>query len=366
MKKIVVKIGSSIIAPGGKLDIALIGRIVKDIVSAQEEDIRIVLVSSGAIACGLNKLKFKKRPNDIQALMAISSVGQIILMDVFNTKFKKYNKSCAQILLTSEDFNDRESFINIRKTIDKLISMGAFPIINENDAVSHEEIGIGDNDYLSALVANLIGADQLLILSDVEGLLDESRVVKKVSKIDSTIKALIKSQNRMHTKGGMETKLEAATTANLSGIKVRIACGRKKNVITRIVKGEDIGTLFLAAKQIEKSRKRWINFSKPIKGSIVIDDGARDALLCKGKSLLNVGIISVNGSFNRGDTVAVFDHTQMLLGSGLINYPSDVFEQKKKVRLEKEVIHRDNFVKVAQGWCYHPYHRFSKKKKENR
>lgn len=361
MKKIVVKIGSSIIAPKGKLDSGLISRFTKDILAAEKKGYKVILVSSGAIACGLNKLGYKKRPHDTHSLMAISSLGQIVLMDIFNAKFRKHKKTCAQILLTWDDFDNRKRFINICKTVDKLLAMGVIPIINENDAVFYEEIGFGDNDRLSALVANLVGAEQLIILSDVEGLLEDDMVVKRVTQINEKIRSLVREQVRTHTSGGMDTKLEAATIANLSGIKTRIAYGRKKGVIQRIISGEDIGTLFVPLDQVSKARKRWINFSKQVKGYITIDDGAKEALINKGKSLLSVGIIGVTAGFKKGDAVWVVDKEDNVLGRGIVNYSADRFKLGKREKLEKEVIHRDNFVKEVSGWCYHSYRRCFKK-----
>ena len=361
MKKIVVKIGSSVIASEGKLDPQLISRIVKDILAVEKKGYRVILVSSGAIACGLGKLRQRRKPQDISSLTAISSLGQIILMDVFNEKFKKYRRVCAQILLTWGDFDDRKTFINIRQTIDKLLDMKIIPVINENDAISHEEIRVGDNDYLSALLADLIGAQQLIMLSDIEGLLDGERLVKEVRQIDERVEALVKKQTRTHTSGGMDTKLEAATKANLSGIRVRIADGRKKSVISRIVDGEQIGTLFVPLEKVERSRKRWIH-SKKIKGSITVDEGAKEALLNKGKSLLGVGVVEATSGFRKGDAVAVVDSQGNVLGCGLTNYNSEDFSCAKGKKFDKEVIHRDNFVKSTKGWTYHPYRRFSKKK----
>lgn len=350
MKKVVVKIGSSVITAKGKLDSGLVSRLIKDILLVEKKGYKVILVSSGAIACGLNQLKLKARPKDIHTLMAISSLGQIALMDAFNAKFKKHKRICAQVLLTWDDFDNRKRYINIRKTIEKLLTIGAIPVINENDVVSHEEIGIGDNDRLSAFVADLIGAEQLIILSDIEGLLDGERLIKKVAQIDDKIRALVKKQDKTYTKGGMDTKLQAATKANLSGIRTIIANGRKKNVISRIVKGESIGTLFLPCQKIERSRKRWID-SKQIKGTIYIDDGAKDALLNRGKSLLAVGIVNVECDFNKGDAVTVTS-SGVSLGCGIVNYSSEDLKYRTK-RFEKEVIHRDNFVKAADGWVYH-------------
>jgi len=359
MKIVVVKVGSSVIAPQGKLDSRLIRSLVKDILGVEEKGYRVVLVSSGAIACGLSLLGHKKRPQDIHTLMAISSCGQIALMDAFNSSFKKYKRRCAQVLLTWDDFDVRVRFMNIRKTISKLLAMDIIPVINENDVVSYEEIRWGDNDYLSALVADAVGAQQLIMLSDVEGLLDKDRLVEVVWQIDEAVESLIKKQTKTHTAGGMATKLEAATKANLSGIKAVIAHGRARAVVGRIIAGEKVGTVFMPSKDVEKSRKRWIH-SKPIKGCVTIDDGAVEALLSRGKSLLAVGIIETTGSFKKGDAVTVVDARGAVLGCGLVNYSSDQLQAQTK-KFEKAVIHRDNFVKVAKGWSYHPHRRFSAK-----
>ncbi len=367
MKRIVVKIGSSVIAPQGKLDASLVLRLVKDVIATEAKGYKVVIVSSGAIACGLNLLGHKKRPQDTYSLMAISSLGQILLMDVFNAKFKKYKRMCAQVLLTWDDFTDRRRFMNIRKTIDKLLSMGAVPVINENDALTFEEIGlgtkVGDNDRLSAFVADLIAAEQLIILSDVEGLLSGDVLVKEVSQINNEIRALVKKQTRTHTSGGMDTKLEAATKACLSGIKTTIAYGREPRVISRVVFGESVGTSFLPERKIEKSRKRWIDI-KQVKGLISIDDGAKQAILYKGKSLLGVGITEITTGFLKGDAVDILDESRCVIGRGIVNYSSDEIEKAKGKRLGKEVIHRDNFIKVRADWCYHPHRRFSKEAKK--
>jgi len=348
MKKVVVKIGSSVIAPGGRLDSGLVSRLLKDVLAVEKKGYKVILVSSGAIACGLNCLGLKRKPQDLTSLMAISSMGQIILMDVFNEKFKKYKRQCAQLLLTWDDFDDRKRFVNIRKTIDKLLEMKIIPVINENDAVSHEEIRFGDNDRLCALVADLISASELIMLSDVEGLLKDETLIKEVSKIDSEILGLAKKEDKTHTSGGMLTKLQAAGIAMSSGIRTTIAYGRQKEVISRILKEEKIGTCFIPSVAKEKARKRWIAFSKKAKGKIFIDKGAADAILFKGKSLLAVGIIKSEGTFKNGDAVYVVDSHGHLVGCGIVNYDSQSLKGVKSKKFEKEVIHRDNFVKVTQ------------------
>ncbi|MFH1767609.1 MAG: glutamate 5-kinase [Candidatus Omnitrophota bacterium] len=355
MKKVVVKIGSSVLAPAGKLDSSLIHRLVKDILSVEQKGGRVILVSSGAIACGMNCLGYKRKPQDLSILSAISSVGQIVLMDVFNAKFSKYKRRCAQILLTWDDFDNRRRFMNIRSTIEKLLEMNIVPIINENDVVSHEEIRFGDNDRLSALVADLIAAEALIILSNVEGLFDGTNILKEVRKMEEKITSLARKERITHTSGGMNSKLLASGIAMSSGIRTTIAYGRKKDVISRIVNGEALGTLFLPAEKRHKARKRWIAFSKKPKGKIFIDKGAQEAVLFKGKSLLAVGIINAEGKFKQGDAVVVVDSAGELLGYGLVNYDSETLCNHREKKFEKEVIHRDNFVAAAQELCCNPY-----------
>ncbi len=344
MRKIVVKVGSSVIAPQGNLDSKLVGQLAKDVLLAERMGIKVILVSSGAIACGLHALGHKKKPADMHLLMAISSLGQIILMDEFNRQFKKLGLTCGQILLSWDDFEHRERFINIRKTIEHMLLLKAVPIINENDAVSSEEIKFGDNDRLSALVANLVEAEQLILLSDVEGLLDGKKVVKEVSGINAQILSLARIEDKTHTSGGMFTKLEAAKIATASGIKTTIACGRIKGIICHIAQGKTIGTLFLPASKKNKARKRWIAFSKKPKGAIIIDAGAKEAILNRKKSLLCVGIIRAERDFKRGDCVEVLDESRNILGCGLVNYSAQELINCRSKKFEKEAIHRDNFV----------------------
>jgi len=348
MKKIVVKIGSSVIAPQGKLDSGLVSQLVQDVLWAEEQGYKAIIVSSGAIACGMDALGLRRRPQDTYALMAISSLGQILLMDVFNAKFKRHNRRCAQILLTWDDFDNRKRFMNVRKTIDKLLGMNAVPIVNENDAVSYEEIRLGDNDCISARLADLSGAERLIILSDVVGLLDGTALIKEVTVIDENILALARQEDKTHTSGGMQTKLVAARIASASGIQTTIAYGREKNIIQRILQGENVGTSFIASKKISKARKRWIIFSKKVKGRVFIDDGAKAAIVERGKSLLGVGIIKASGTFSAGDCVEVVNAEGVLVGYGIVNYDSASIAQQKK--FAKEVVHRDNFVRVSRGY----------------
>ncbi|MDD4955777.1 MAG: glutamate 5-kinase [Candidatus Omnitrophica bacterium] len=344
MKKLIVKVGSSIIAPSGKLNHSLVEGLVKDILEAEKLGFKVVLVTSGAIACGADRLGAKKKPSDTASLMALASVGQIILMDAYAAQFKKHKKSCAQILLTWDDFDNRKRFLNAKNTINKLLSLDITPIINENDAISFDEIKFGDNDRLSALVSDLIRAQTLLILSDVEGLLDKGKIVNTVSKIDEKVSSLVTAKNKGFTSGGMLTKLEAGKIATCSGIKMIIASGRTERVISRIANGESMGTTFLASEAICKARKRWIAFSKKVKGKIYIDNGAKEAILSRGRSLLCVGITKTEDDFKRGDSVEVLDEAGNVLGCGLVNYSSQELTGCRTKKFEKEVIHRDNFV----------------------
>ncbi len=369
MKKIVVKIGSSVIAPQGKIDEEKMDNIIQDIIQLEKKEIKTVVVSSGAIACGLNKLGWRKKPSDLASLQALASVGQINLMNIYRERFSQYNKVCAQILLTWDDFNDRKRYLNARNTINKVLQLGIIPIINENDTISNEEIKFGDNDRLSALVSDLLSADFLVILSDVDGLFSESGLVKVVKEIDEKIMGLAKRENKIFlskgkslkgkkgkqkkdskssplrvTTGGMVTKLEAAKIATAAGIKTVIANGKVKGVISKAIK-EEVGTLFLPTKIISKSRKRWIAFSKKIKGRVYIDEGAKEAILEKGKSLLAVGINKVEGEFVSGDSVEILDEKGEVIGCGIVNYSFNELKNLNGKRLEKEVVHRDNFVR---------------------
>jgi glutamate 5-kinase len=347
-RKIVVKVGSSVIAPEGKLSSLRIRKLVEDIIEAEKKGYKAIIVSSGAVICGLNKLGYKSKPQDIHSLMALSSLGQIILMGIYGEKFKKYKKLCAQILLTWDDFDNRKRFLNAKKTINKLLNLGIMPIINENDAVSFEEIRFGDNDRLSALVADLVGAEMLIILSDVDGVIEKGKVIEVIHKIDSKTFSLVKKKNSSFTSGGMLTKLEASKITISSGIKTVIANGKVENVISRILEGERIGTLFLPTKKIEEARKRWIAFGKKIKGKIYIDDGAKEAILNRGKSLLSVGIIKIEGDFKRRDAVEILDKNGIICGRGLVNYSSEELSEFKKKKFEREIIHRNDFVKSEE------------------
>jgi glutamate 5-kinase len=308
-----------------------------------------VVVSSGAIALGMHKLKVKERPRELSDLAACASVGQNELMNAYS-RFLGNKVIAAQILLTWEDFNDRKRYLNAKNTIESLLRMrNVVPIINENDSISTEEIKFGDNDSLSARVATLIGADLLIILSDVDGLLDKDKktVIRVVTEINSQIKALASPSAKKTCVGGMITKLEAARISTDSGIPCVIANGHKMGIISSVIKEpESSGTLFVSSKGLT-ARHRWIAFGTKAKGRIHVDEGAKRALLNK-KSLLSVGVTCVEGSFESKEIVSVISNN-LEIARGKVGISSKELNKVKGLRCEKEIIHRDDMVILSKG-----------------
>ena len=322
--------------------------------------VEVVVVSSGAIGAGLGLLERVRKGASLSELQAIASVGQTHLMDIYNGYFNKRGYIAGQILLTQDDFSDRRRFLNIRYTINTLIRYKAIPVINENDSVSTEEIKCGDNDRISSLVSDLAGSELLVILTDVEGLFDDSgHLIEKVKNITGEMRSFCKGKGCGESTGGMATKLEAVRNATQAGIECVIASGRKKGVLTDIVCGAEIGTRFIPRERTLKARKRWIAFSLKSRGSIIVDSGAERALVNSNKSLLPSGVIGVSGKFSEGDVVDVSTEDERLVARGLSNYSSDEIEKikgKRTYRIEAElgykdydeVIHRDNLVIVRE------------------
>jgi len=344
-KRIVVKIGSSLFYSGKNLDILRLSDIVSTISELIKiEDKEVIIVSSGAIALGMNSMKLKIRPKELSFLQAAAAIGQNILMDNYSEYFKKYGKTCAQVLLTRDDFDSRQRYLNAKNTLLKLLELGAVPIINENDTVSTDEIKFGDNDRLSALVATLINADLLIILSDVDGLLDKNRkVIRVIDEITPQIKALASPTNKKTCVGGMITKIDAAKISMDSGIPCVIANGRTKDIILSVIKEpEQYGTLFFPKKGLA-ARECWIAFGTKPKGKILVDEGARRALANK-KSLLSVGVIGLEGNFEIGDIVSVVDEQDYEFARGKVGLSSKQLDKIKGSRHDKEIIHRDNIV----------------------
>jgi len=351
-KRIVIKIGSSLFYSGKYLKVENIFEIISGISAlGQLYDTEVVVVSSGAIALGMNLMGLQARPGDLPTLQAAAALGQNELMDNYSEYFKKYKKKCAQILLTWDDFSSRRRYLNAKNTLVKLLELGVIPIVNENDTVSTEEIKFGDNDRLSALVAGLINADLLVILSDVEGLLDKNkRVVRVVSEINSKIKELACPSSRKTCVGGMVTKIEAAKIAMDSGIRCIITNAKTKDIILSVIREPEnskVGTLFIPKKFL-KAKHHWIAFGTKPKGKIVVDSGAEKALLNK-KSLLCVGVCEVIGNFDAGDIVSICGCENHEFARGESALSSKVLEKIKGRRHEKEIIHRDNIVILSDA-----------------
>jgi glutamate 5-kinase len=322
--------------------------------------VEVVIVSSGAIGAGLGLLSIPKRPKALSELQAIASVGQSHLMDIYNEYLGKNGYIAGQILLTQEDFNARDRFLNIRHTLNTLIRYKAVPIINENDSVSTEEIKCGDNDRISSLVADLSDSDMLIILTDVEGLYDkEGKVINYVEAVTDDIRSLCGGRGSNVSTGGMITKMGAVTAATLSGIECVIASGRRKNVVTDIVEGKEIGTRFKASGKKIAARKRWIAFGVKPMGQIFVDHGAEKALMKGDKSLLPSGVTGAKGKFSGGDLVDIVSKDMRIVARGLVNYGAGELEKIKGLKTDQiekvlgykycdEVVNKDNLVVMGE------------------
>jgi len=346
-KRIVIKIGSSILFPAGPkcCDSGILSGIARQISGLIKEGREVVIVSSGAIALGMHILGQKNRPKELSCLQAAAALGQNALMDFYNRVFAAYKINCAQVLLTWEDFCQRSRFLNAKQTLLTLLGLGGIvPVINENDTVSTEEIKFGDNDRLSALVATLIKADLLVILSDVDGFMDkEGKVIRVIEAVTPEIKALASSTNKKTCVGGMVTKLEAVKIAADAGIPCVIANGRSKEIISALANRPDArGTLFVCGKGLS-ARKHWIAFGTKPKGKIIVDDGAKKALLNK-KSLLSVGVAGIEGGFECADIVSIVDRQGQEFARGKAGISAIQVENIKGAHSDKEIIHCDNIV----------------------
>ena len=359
--KIVIKIGSSILTSDtNQIDIKKMGIIVSQVCRLKEDGFDVVLVSSGAIACGMEKLGLDKRPDSVLDSCATASVGQILLMRDYEELFRRDGYLPAQILLTSDGLHDRKRYLNARNTIFTLFErVNIIPIVNENDAVATDEIKFGDNDMLSAQVACLIDADILIILSNVDGLYnDRKELVPEVPEITDGIYEWAKGPQKKASIGGMITKLEAAKVAVNSGISVVIANGNKEDTVLRICRGEKEGTCFSPKADRISAKKRWIAFSCKDCGRIIIDAGAKQALLEKGTSLLAIGVVGLEGDFSFGDLVIICGEDGREIARGLTNYSAeelDRIKRKKTAQIEEilggksydEVVHRDNLAVIG-------------------
>jgi len=335
VRKIVVKIGtSSLTAKDGKFNKEFASDIARQVSKLKNEGKDVIIVSSGAIGTGCEALDFKERPKSIPLKQATAAVGQGILMNEWRQAFEEFNLKVAQILLTYDAFSDRKTYLNLRNSLSVLLELGVIPIINENDPICVHEIGetFGDNDTLSAMVSSKVEADLLILMTDIDGLYTKNpkkaKDAKKIPIIEEITPEILSFGGSAGEKGtgGMKTKLEAAKIAHKSGCYMVIASGEEKNLISRIMSGEDIGTLFLPSKNIEKNKIRWISLAKP-KGKIIIDEGAKNALLVH-KSLLPRGIVDVEGDFDAGDIVAL-QTTNEVFAKGITNYTKKELEKIK-------------------------------------
>lgn len=364
LKKIVVKIGTKVLTASEKdyaLDKARMKNLVEQVSRLVGRGIKVAVVSSGAIGSGMGLMGLKERPKTVSGLQACAAVGQPHLMQTYDNLFSAHKLLTAQVLLTREDLNDRKRYLNARHTILSLLDDGIVPVINENDTVSTEEIKFGDNDQLSSLVANLIGADLLILLSDVDGLCrlgaskKEKDLVTVVDKISGEIKAMAqKSKDELGT-GGMVSKIQSAQISVSSGVPCVIANGRKDNILLDIIEGKQQGTLFLPHSDRLAARKCWLGFGARPKGQICVDAGAKEALKAKGRSLLSSGIISCAGEFKKGDIVVIVDSDGKEFARGISNYSCAETEKIKGLKTcemhkalgykhEDEVVGRDNMV----------------------
>lgn len=333
VKRVVIKVGTNTLCrKDGTLDFSYIEDLARQVVELDKRKIQSIIVTSGAIGSGSSELGLKGRQTDIAEKQACAAVGQTTVMLAYRDAFKKYGKSVGQILLTYGAFSDRERYLSLRKTIDELFQMGVVPIINENDVISTDEIeeSFGDNDKLSALVASKIDADLLIMLTDVDGLYDRNpsadkgaKLIRTVDEITKDIERIAGARRSVRSVGGMKTKITAAKMAMQSGCYMVIANGRLDNVVTRIAKGEEIGTLF-TPKRRYSNRERWILFASP-RGKIFVDSGAERALR-EGKSLLPLGIDDVEGDFREGDVVRIGDFAK-----GISNFSCDEISDLRSV-----------------------------------
>jgi glutamate 5-kinase len=360
----VIKIGSSLLTNNGRgLDVAAIQGWVEQMYRLREQGIELVLVSSGSIAVGIARLGWAERPSRVHELQAAAAVGQMGLVQTYEQAFQQFGLHTAQVLLDHDDLSNRERYLNAQSTLKTLIRLGVVPVVNENDTVVTDEIRFGDNDTLAALVANLIEADLLVLLTDQVGMYDSdprsndsARLINNVSASMPELDGMAGDGGKLG-RGGMVTKVRAARLAARSGANTVIVGGRIDSVLTSLADGADLGSLLLADQLPQAARKRWLAGQLQSRGELVLDDGAVDVLLRSGKSLLSVGVVAIAGRFTRGDMVICKSVDGKEVARGLVNYnyqdaqkilgqPSEKIESLLGYKNEEELIHRDNLVLV--------------------
>jgi glutamate 5-kinase len=346
--RVVVKLGTGVLTDSRKqLDLAQLEQLVAQVAEQRKAGREIVLVSSGAVGAGMGALGYEKRPGDVSELQACAAVGQSRLMATYEKLFSAYGLIVAQVLLTHEDLEHHERHLNARNTLVTLLTRGVIPIINENDAVSITELKFGDNDRLSALVASLLPADLLVILTTVDGVIENfgkanPKTIPIIERIDTELEKIAGGTDSATAVGGMKSKIEAAKIVVRSGIPLVVASGKKKHTLARIVAGEEEGTLFVPQPTKLQGRKRWIAFFHNPKGALFVDNGARTALREGGKSLLPPGVARCEGEFEAGDVVRICDLDGTEFARGIAGYRSVEVKARKLQRVE--IVHRDNLV----------------------
>lgn len=365
-RRIVAKFGTNVLTAGSdRLDLEVMSALVGQVARLRKLGAQVMVVSSGAIACGRHRLGIARERKDIPLRQVLASVGQSYLMQAYDQLFRWHDVVIAQTLLTRRDLADREGYLNARNTLVALLDLGVVPIVNENDVVAVDEIEgvkIGDNDNLSALVANLVDADLLVLLTDTPGLYSadprrdpQARLIERVERIDQEIERLASAVPGPGGVGGMTTKVQAAKLATAGGTAVVIAEGRAPDVLLRLARGEALGTLFPPSADRLESRKRWMLAGLSLRGSIVVDEGASRALREDKRSLLPAGVKEVEGSFQRGDTIAIIDGDGRRIACGIANYSAQDIARIRGRRSDRiaevlgyqyggEVVHRDNLV----------------------
>jgi len=362
-KRIIVKVGTSTLTgASGEIDLEFLDSLARQIATLKSLGLDVLLVTSGSIRAGMEKMGFTERPSTIPEKQAAAAVGQGHLMRMYLEAFSKYGILVGQVLLTREDFGDRKRYLNARNTLFELFRHGVLPIVNENDTIATDEIKVGDNDTLAALVAANLEADLLILLSDVPGLYDRKPngelsegIIHTVTKIDSRIRSIAGGAGSQNGTGGMRTKIEAGIIATNCGVTMCIAHGRHENILIDIASGAEAGTKFLPRKEYLCGRKKWIAFGASPRGSIVINDGAKAAVCENGKSLLAAGVTDVSGRFSAGSIVKLVDQQGNQLAIGFVNYSADDILKvmgRKSSEIDSilghkdfdEIVHRDNMV----------------------
>jgi len=366
-KKILIKVGSAVLTGADGLDLRIIDSLVAEMSELVHQNYSVVLVTSGAVASGKHRLNITGKLKNIPEKQAAAAVGQGSLMRVYSKSFEKNSLYVAQILLTLSDLTDRQRFLNIRNTFSTLLEWNVIPVINENDSVAVDELKFGDNDNLAAMIANIVEADLFINLTSIAGLYDsnpaeskKAKLISLVSEFTDEIEAIATAETSSTGTGGMKSKVLAAKKVTAMGIPCIIAPGKKKNVLTDIIAGKEIGTLFLPMADRLSSKKYWIAFTLHSRGKLTIDDGAKKALLEKGKSLLPSGITDLEGTFAVGDPVSCVDSNGTIIAKGLVNFSSDEIRKIKGLKTAKieqvlghkdydEVIHRDSLAITRQN-----------------